>query len=70
VDQGHPRQIRYTQTNRRKSGEASQTHGHWKKFPEQNTMAYALRSKIDKLDLKKLQSFCKAKDMVLGQKGS
>ena len=27
-------------------------------------MAYALRSKIDKWDLIKLQSFCKAKDTV------
>ena len=32
--------------------------------PEQNTNGYALRTRIDKWDLIKLQSFCKAKDMV------
>jgi hypothetical protein len=36
--------------------------GHREKFPEMN--AYALRSTIDKQDLIKLQSLCKAKDTV------
>jgi hypothetical protein len=34
------------------------------KFLNRITMAYALRSRIDKWDLIKLQSFCKAKDTV------
>jgi hypothetical protein len=33
-------------------------------FPNRIPMAYALRSRIDKYDLIKLQSFCKAKDTV------
>ena len=35
-----------------------------KKFLNRTPMAYALRSRIDKWDLIKLQSFCKAKDTV------
>jgi phage-related protein len=33
-------------------------------FLNRTPMAYALRSRIDKQDLIKLQSFCKAKDTV------
>jgi hypothetical protein len=33
-------------------------------FPKQNLMAQALRSRIDKWDLMKLKSFCKAKEIV------
>jgi hypothetical protein len=33
-------------------------------FPNRKPIAYALRSRIDKWDLIKLQSFCKAKDTV------
>jgi hypothetical protein len=33
-------------------------------FLDRTPMAYALRSRIDKWDLIKLQSFCKAKDTV------
>ena len=33
-------------------------------FLDRTPMAYALRSRIDKWDLIKLQSFCKAKDAV------
>jgi len=39
-------------------------------FLNRTPMAYALRSRIDKWDLIKLQSFCKAKDTVLGQNGN
>ena len=35
-----------------------------KKFLNRTAMACALRSRIDKWDLIKLQSFCKAKDTV------
>jgi hypothetical protein len=37
-------------------------------FLNRTPMAYALRSKIDKWGLIKLQSFCKAKDTVNGTK--
>jgi hypothetical protein len=33
-------------------------------FLNRTPMEYALRSRINKWDLKKLQSFCKAKDAV------
>jgi hypothetical protein len=33
-------------------------------FLNRTPIVYALRSRIDKWDLKKLQSFCKAKDTV------
>ena len=36
--------------------------GTGEKFVNRTPMAYALRSRMDKLDLKKLQRFCKAKD--------
>jgi hypothetical protein len=35
-----------------------------KKFLNRTAMACAVRSRIDKWDLMKLQSFCKAKDTV------
>jgi len=68
VDQGPPHQTKYIQTNRRKSGEESRTHGHWGKFPEQNTNGLCSKIKIDKWDLIKLQSFCKTKDTVIKTK--
>ena len=37
---------------------------HRGKFSEQTPLAYALRTRIDKGDLIKLQSFCKEKDSV------
>jgi hypothetical protein len=51
---------RYTESNRSESREKPQTLAQGKCFP----MAYALRSRINKWDLIKLQSFCKAKDTV------
>ena len=38
--------------------------GTGEKFLNRTPMPYALRSRIDKWDLIKLQSFCKAKDIV------
>jgi hypothetical protein len=35
-----------------------------KKIPEQNTNGFAVKSRIIKWNLIKLQSFCKAKDTV------
>jgi hypothetical protein len=62
MDHGPPHKIRYTETNRKQSEEEPCAHGHRGKFPEPIT--YALRSRIDKWDFIKLQSFCKAKDTV------
>ena len=64
VDQGPPHKTKYTETNRRESGEKPQTRGHRGKFPEQNTNCLCLRSRPNKWDLIKLQSFYKAKDTV------
>jgi hypothetical protein len=60
MDQGPQHKTRYIESNRRESGKEPLTHGHGK-FPP---MAQALRSSIDKWDLMKLKSFCKAKDIV------
>ena len=38
--------------------------GTGEKFLNRTPMAYALRTRIDKWDLIKLQNFCKAKDIV------
>jgi hypothetical protein len=58
-------QNRDTETYRRESGEKPQRSGHrGKKFMNRTTMTCALRSRINKCDLLKLQSFCKAKDTV------
>jgi len=59
VDQGPPHQTRYTQTNKRKNEEESQSDGHWGNFP----MDYALRSRIAKWNFIKLQSFCKPRTL-------
>jgi hypothetical protein len=37
---------------------------HWAKFLNRTAMTCAVKSRIDKWDLIKLQSFCKAKDTV------
>ena len=47
-----------------KVGENAQTHGHREKFLNRTPMAYALKSRINKCNLIKLQSFYKAKDTV------
>jgi hypothetical protein len=59
---------RYTESNRRESGEKSQTHGHrGKNIPELwnlQRLMLLLTSTIYKWDHIKLQIFCKAKDTV------
>jgi hypothetical protein len=47
-----------------KVGESLEHMGTGEKFLNRTPMAYALRSKIDKWDLIKLQSFCKANGTV------
>jgi hypothetical protein len=53
---------------RGESGEDPQTYGHREKFLTRTPMAWAVRSRIDKWDLIKLQSFYKAKDTVINAK--
>ena len=64
MDQGTPRKTRETGTYRGECGEKSQRYWHRGKFLNRTAMACAVRSRIDKWDLIKLQSFCKAKDTV------
>ena len=66
MDQGPQHKTRYTESNRRESGKEPQTHwqGDGGNFLNRTPMAQALRSRIDKWDLVKLKSFCKAKDTV------
>ena len=47
-----------------KVGKSLKHMGTRENFLNRTPMAYALRSRIDKWDLIKLQSFCKAKDTV------
>jgi hypothetical protein len=62
VDQEPPPKIRYTETYRREIGKILKYMDTGEKFLNRTAIAYALRSTIDKWDLIKLQSFCKAKD--------
>ena len=64
MDQRPPHKTRYTETNRKESEEEPLAHGTGEIFLNRTPMAYALRSRIDKWDFIKLQSFCKAKDTV------
>jgi hypothetical protein len=64
VNHGHPHKTRYTETNRGESGEEPRIDWHRGKVPNRTPMAYALISRIDKWDLIKLQSFCKAEDTI------
>ena len=61
MDQGTPHKTRDSETYRGESGEKSQRYGHRGKFLSRTAMARAVRSRIYKWDLIKLQSFCKAK---------
>jgi hypothetical protein len=66
VDQRPPHKTRYTETNRKESEKEPRAHGHRENLPKQNSNS--LCSKIDKWDLIKLQSFCKAKETVVRTK--
>ena len=48
----------------KKLGKTLEDMGTGEKFLNRTPIAYALRLRIDKWDLIKLQSFCKAKDTV------
>jgi hypothetical protein len=64
VDQGTPHKNRDTEIYRGEMGKSLEDMGTGKKFLNRTAMACAVRSIIDKWDLIKLQSFCKAKDTV------
>jgi hypothetical protein len=55
IDQEPPHKTRYTESNRRESWEEPQRHGPEENFLNRTPMTYALRSRIDKWDLIKLQ---------------
>jgi hypothetical protein len=57
---GTPLKTRYTQTYKGECGEKPRRYEHRRKIPKQNTCA--VKSKIDKWNLKNLQSFSKAKN--------
>jgi hypothetical protein len=52
-----------------KVGRSLKNIGTGEKFLNRTAMVCAVRSRIDKWDLMKLQSFCKAKDTSIRQKG-
>jgi hypothetical protein len=65
VDQGTPYKTKDSEPYRgEKVGKSLKDIGTGGKFLNRTVMACAVRSRIDKWDLIKLQSFCKAKDTV------
>ena len=52
-----------------KVGESLEDMGTGENYLNRTAMAFAVRSRIDKWDLIKLQSFCKAKDTINKTKG-
>ena len=64
VDKGPPHKTTWPEINRKECGEQPQAHRYRGNFPQHNINTYALRSRIDKWNLIKLQSFCKAKNTV------
>jgi hypothetical protein len=52
-----------------KVGKSLEDMGTGERFLNRTAMACAVRSRIDKWHLMKLQSFCRAKDMSIRQKG-
>jgi hypothetical protein len=64
VDQGTPHKTRDTETYRGEIVKSLEDMGTGEKFLNRTAMACAVRLRIDKWDLIKLQSFCKEKDTV------
>jgi hypothetical protein len=66
VDQRPPHKTRDTEIYRNwgESGKTLKGMDTGEKFLNRNAMVCAVRSRIDKWDLIKLQSFCRAKDTV------
>jgi hypothetical protein len=64
VDQGTPHKTRDTEIYRGGSGENPGRNGYREKFLNRTAMACAVRSRVDKWYLMKLQSNCCANDTV------
>ena len=64
VNHRRTHKTRDTETHRGESGEEPGDMGTGEKFVNRTPMACAIRSRMDKWDRIKLQSFCKAKDTV------
>ena len=64
MDQGTPHETGDSEIYREESGEKPQRYGQRGKFLNRTAMACAVKWRINKWGLIKLQSFCKAKDTV------
>jgi hypothetical protein len=64
VDQGTPHKKETLKLIEEKVGKSLEDMGTGKKFLNRTAMACTVRLRIDKWDLIKMQSFCKAKDIV------
>jgi hypothetical protein len=64
VDQGSPHKTKDSENYTGESGKSLEDMGTGKKLLKRTAMACAVRLRIDKWDLIKLQSFCKAKVTV------
>ena len=64
VDQGPDHITRYTKYDRGEVGNSLECTGTGENVLNRSSIAQALRSTIDKWDLRKLKSFCKAKDFI------
>jgi hypothetical protein len=64
VVQGAPHKTETLKLIEEKVGKSLEDMGTGGKFLNRTAMACAVRSRIDKWDLMKLQSFCKAKDTI------
>ena len=64
MDQGPPHKTSHTETIKKKVGKTPEDIGTGEKFLNRTPIVYALRSRIDKWDLIKLQSFCNANDTI------
>jgi hypothetical protein len=64
VDKGTPCKTETLKLIEEKVGKSLKDMGTGEKFLNRTAMACAVRSRIDKWDLIKLQSFCKAKDTI------
>ena len=63
MDQGTPHKLEIVKLIEEKVGKSLEDMGTGEKLLNRTAMACTLRSRINKLDLIKLQSFCNAKDI-------
>jgi hypothetical protein len=68
VNQSPQHKTRYAESLREEIGKDPQTHRLREIFLKRTPMAHSLQSNIDKWDLIKLKSFCKANDTVIRTK--